>query len=697
MTPFDTVVIVDWSGGNDRGPAPKKDAIWAAVGGAPAEYFRNRQSFETWVTGLLRQELQARRRVFLGFDFPFGLPAGAARAITGSDDVFTFWAWLSERIEDAPKTNNRFDVAAEMNACFAGIGPFWGNGLARDIDGLPRNGLARTAVVPEHRLAETGAKGAFPVWQLAGAGSVGSQMLMGLPILQRLQTRFGDQLSVWPFQPDDTPIKIMEIWPSLTVKGTPPPDRIKDAWQVETLAAQISALSPSTQSALLNTELPDAAQREEGWIFGLGQEALLRGDMLKPPPLSDDCFALPPGHHWTPVSDALGLLRERLHPVVAPFDTVLSASLGRVLAEDVVARRSHPPAANAAVDGYGFAHASLTDGDQVLPLVEGRAAAGAPFEGSLPLGSAVRVLTGAIVPNGVDTLVLEEDCAVNNTHVAFRAPIKRGANVRKAGEDSAAGDTVLKEGQILRPQDLALAASVGVGTLRTYAPLRIGVLSTGDELAKPGTDADASQVYDANRPMLLGLAEKWGCVGVELGHAPDDPDVLRKMLNQTAESCDMILTSGGASAGDEDHVSAVLEETGSMALWRIALKPGRPLALGVWNGTPVFGLPGNPVAAFVCALLFAYPASRLLGGAGWQVPQGYSVPAAFTKSKRAGRREYYRARLNDAGHAEVFASEGSGRVSGLSWATGLVEMDDGAKDVAPGDPVRFIPFSSFGI
>ena len=159
----------------------------------------------------------------------------------------------------------------------------------------------------------------------------------------------------------------------------------------------------------------------------------------------------------------------------------------------------------------------------------------------------------------------------------------------------------------------------------------------------------------------------------------------------------MILTSGGASAGDEDHVSAVLEEAGSMALWRIALKPGRPLALGVWNGTPVFGLPGNPVAAFVCALLFGYPSARLLSGAGWTKPNGYIVPAAFKKSKRKGRREYYRARLTPDGRAEVFASEGSGRVSGLSWATGLVEMGFDAEDVNQGDPVRFLPFTEFGI
>ena len=697
MKPFDRVLIVDWSGGNDRGPRPKADAIWAAFNDTPAEYFRHRQAFETWLMTVLEAEIDAGHRVFLGFDFPFGLPEGMAKPITGQDDPFAFWNWVTERVEDTPKRNNRFDVGADANRAFEGVGPFWGNGLARDIDGLPRKGRSRTAQVTERRLAEADAKGAFPVWQLAGAGSVGSQMLMGLPVLQRLRLKFGDDISIWPFDAHDTAVKVVEVWPSLTVRSQAPEGMVKDAWQVETVARQIAALSPREQYDLLYEDIPDAARAEEGWIFGLGQEALMMATDLKPPPLSNDCFALPPGHHWTPIEDAWQILQDRLRCVVPKQKTPLAEAQGYVLAKDVVALRSHPPAANAAVDGYGFAQYSLTEGDQLLPLHPGRAAAGVPLQGSVPEGSAVRVLTGAIIPDGVDTLVLEEDCAINDTHIAFRAPVKKGANMRRAGEDSEAGEVVLRARQILRPQDIALAASVGVGELTTFAPLRIGVLSTGDELAVPGTPADQAQVYDANSPMLLGLARSWGCTALDLGHAPDDRDALREILNRASERCDMILTSGGASAGDEDHVSAVLEEAGSMALWRIALKPGRPLALGVWNGTPVFGLPGNPVAAFVCALLFGYPSARLLSGAGWTKPSGYIVPAAFKKSKREGRREYYRARLTPDGRAEVFASEGSGRVSGLSWATGLVEMGFDAEDVNQGDPVRFLPFTEFGI
>ena len=182
-----------------------------------------------------------------------------------------------------------------------------------------------------------------------------------------------------------------------------------------------------------------------------------------------------------------------------------------------------------------------------------------------------------------------------------------------------------------------------------------------------------------------------------MGVAKDDPDEIENRLSSHADKVDVILTSGGASAGDEDHVSKLLRTKGTLTSWRIAVKPGRPLAMAMWRGVPVFGLPGNPVAAFVCAMIFARPALSLLAGGGWRDPQGYMVPAAFSKSKKNGRREFLRARLNSAGHAEAFKSEGSGRISGLVWAEGLVELPDEGMDIREGDPVRYIPFASFGL
>jgi len=196
--------------------------------------------------------------------------------------------------------------------------------------------------------------------------------------------------------------------------------------------------------------------------------------------------------------------------------------------------------------------------------------------------------------------------------------------------------------------------------------------------------------------MLLALLARFGHAPVDLGHVGDNRTTLHNKLDRSAPDVDAILTSGGASAGDEDHVSALLKATGTLNHWRIAVKPGRPLALGHWQNKPVFGLPGNPVAALVCTLIFARPALERLAGGTWSDPQGFNVPAAFEKRKKPGRREYLRARIDAQGHAEVFASEGSGRISGLSWADGLVELEDGARHVRPGDPVRYIPFASFG-
>ncbi len=463
-----------------------------------------------------------------------------------------------------------------------------------------------------------------------------------------------------------------------------------------------SVLAVASDTPLDGLDLPVFDLDDTGAIAGFIQARLGLGQVadapdIAAPRLKDDCFALPPGVDWTPVDTALEQLRAALAPVVGVETVPVQEALGRVLARDHVAARANPPGANSAVDGYGFAHAGLPPGDPVLPLVQDRAAAGSPASGSVPPGHAIRILTGALLPQGVDTVVMQEDVTLADGHIAFGAGMKPGANARKAGEDVAAGALALAQGRKLAPQDLALLSALGLERAEIHRRLRVGILSTGDEIVAPGSTADPARTYDANRPMLLALAQGWGYAAVDLGHVGDDRAALRARLDRAVETTDVILTSGGASAGEEDHVSALLTEAGAMTEWRIALKPGRPLALGMWKTTPVFGLPGNPVAALVCSLIFARPSLSVLSGAGWLEPQGFAVPAGFAKSKKAGRREYLRARIGADGRAEVFKSEGSGRISGLSWATGLVELGDTARDIQPGDPVRFLPFGSFGL
>ena len=413
---------------------------------------------------------------------------------------------------------------------------------------------------------------------------------------------------------------------------------------------------------------------------------------------------MPPGVDWTPVNQVLERLQAAVQPIQGTLDLPLWQAAGHVLASDALARISNPPLPNSAVDGYGYAFGTVVFASGPIPIAEGRAAAGEPFTGVLPPGQVLRILTGAVLPVGVDTVVLQEHAQIEGGVISVsRAPKRAGANTRKAGEDMAAGDVALKAGTILRPQDIGLAAALGIAQLTVRPRLRVGVLSTGEELVShDAPDIRVGNIPDANRPMLLSTLARLGFAPVDLGICPDDRDKLRAALNEASGRVDAVLTSGGASQGDEDHVSNLLREEAELQDWRIAIKPGRPLALAHWkgaNGTriPIFGLPGNPVAAMICTLVFAVPALFQRAGAGWRAPVGFDVPAAFAKVKQAGRREYLRARLTPDGRAEVFSSEGSGRISGLSWAEGLVELPDDFADIQPGDPVRYIPWSGFGL
>ncbi|TVP72090.1 MAG: molybdopterin molybdenumtransferase MoeA [Rhodobacteraceae bacterium] len=705
MTRFDRVLVVDWSANST--PKRGADSIWigsAGVGAGPPVNLATRADAMAHLRAAIRATLEAGERLLVSFDIGFGFPAGFAQRLTGHAEALAVWDWLAARIEDDAKNrNNRFQVAAEINRHFPGLGPFWGRPDHLDLPDLPAKGRLRDGHgLAELRQTETLCAGAHPMWKLYTTGSVGSQSLLGQAHLARLRAEFAADLAVWPMEDAQAPVVLAETYLTLIDRAVKAAEgyACKDAAQVDLLAR---AFHGTELTKLMQAPAPRDTLREEGWILGAGHgEVLLQAldaPALTPPRLRNDCFAMPQGVDWIPVDAALARLRDTLPALTATEQVATRDAGGRVLAEDLAAQRSNPPAPNSAVDGYGFAHASLAgNGPYTLPLAAGRAAAGQPHDAPLPSGHAIRILTGAILPEGVDTVVLEEDCATDGARVAFDGPVKPRINTRKAGEDIVAGAAFLPRGRVLTAPDLALASALGAGQIRVHHRLRVGVLSTGDELlGDPESPAAAHQIYDANRPMLLEIARRWGHAPVDLGHVPDQAARIRAQLDLGAAQCDVILTSGGASAGDEDHVSRLLREEGHLSSWRIALKPGRPLALALWRGVPVLGLPGNPVAAFVCTLVFGYPALSHMAGSGWRVPLGVELPANFNKSKKAGRREFLRAKRNDHGAVEVFASEGSGRISGLSWADGLVELPDGATRITPGTLVRYLPFSSFGL
>lgn len=393
------------------------------------------------------------------------------------------------------------------------------------------------------------------------------------------------------------------------------------------------------------------------------------------------------------VEDALALLCEQVVPLDGTETVALATALGRVLAEAVVSPVNVPPHDNSAVDGWGYA-AATRPADGRLPVVA-TIAAGHPFADTVPAGAAVRILTGAPVPAGIDTIAMQEDCRAEGDAVVVPL-LKSGANLRECGEDVRAGATVLSPGIRLRPQDLGLAAATGRTKLVVCRRLRAAVFSTGDEIVEPGHDLPPGCIYDTNRTTAAGLLRALGADVTDLGILPDRRDQIAQALAQAAVTHDVVLTSGGVSVGDEDHVKAAVEANGSLHFWKLAIKPGRPVALGSIGKAAFIGLPGNPVAVMVTFMLVARPLVLRLMGIKDTAVRPYTVEAGFAFRHKPGRREWLRARVrSEAGKlvAEKFLAEGSGVLSSMVWSDGLVEVPEDAGDLAPGDSVAYIPYA----
>jgi molybdopterin molybdotransferase len=410
--------------------------------------------------------------------------------------------------------------------------------------------------------------------------------------------------------------------------------------------------------------------------------------------LSDDCFAF--GGDLLTVAAALAEIDERVEAIVETQTVPLGGALGRILARDLVAAMDLPPHANSAVDGYAVVHADLSrDGETMLP-VGGRAAAGHPLGRTARRGEAIRIFTGAPMPDGADTVLMQEDCVAEAGEVRLKPGIRKGANRREAGEDVPRGGVALAAGRRLGPAELGLAAALGTTELTVFRPLRVALLSTGDEVREPGRPLPPGAIYDANRFMLTALLAGLGCAVSDFGIRPDRAAALADTLAAAASGHDLIVTSGGVSTGEEDHVRAAVERLGSLHFWRLAIKPGRPVALGQVGGVPLIGLPGNPVAVFVTFAVLARPLILKLAGAAVAAPRVYPVRAGFSYRKKPGRREYLRARLERDGEdvvARRFARDGAGIISSIVQSDGLVVLDEGTSDLAAGSTIAFLPFA----
>jgi molybdopterin molybdotransferase len=411
----------------------------------------------------------------------------------------------------------------------------------------------------------------------------------------------------------------------------------------------------------------------------------------------NDCLA--PAKKLLSVPEALVQLRDAGAPVVETEMVSLAAASGRILAEPLISGRDIPGFDNAAVDGYALCAEDLNPkGPTRLPLV-GQVTAGHATDEALQTGTTLRILTGAKLPEGADTVVMQEDVELGDGEVIFPAGIKGGSNWRPRGEDVANGKLVRQKGQRLRAQDIGMAAAIGCSRLRVYNSLRVAVFSTGDEILEPGEPLAKDSVYDINRYMLKSWLRGMGCDVTDLGILKDEYDVVREALTDAATTHDVIMTSGGASTGDTDHIAAVLTAEGSLNFWRLAMKPGKPLALGQLGEATFIGLPGNPVAVGVCFLRFAYPLLCGLSGQRWQAPVSYQLPAAFAMKKKAGRTEFVRATLQQSEQglqADRYPKQGSGILSSLVEADGLIELAEDLTGVEVGDLVTFYPIDQFG-
>jgi molybdopterin molybdotransferase len=417
--------------------------------------------------------------------------------------------------------------------------------------------------------------------------------------------------------------------------------------------------------------------------------------------LSDDCFAF--SGPLMPVAEVERLIAERVAPVDEVEDVELSAALGRVIATDVTASLDLPPFANSAVDGYAVRHAELNPQAETRLRIAERVTAGRSAGTPLAAGQAIRIFTGAPMPDGADTVFMQEDTQVEGDCVVLPPGLKLGANRRLAGEDIKAGSVALRAGCRLTPSHVALASALGITTLTVRRPVRVALFSTGDEIVEPGTPLAPARVYDANRQLVTGLLRRLGAMVTDLGILSDQTDRLAAALRAAAGDHDLVVTTGGVSTGEADCVREAVAQVGRLVFWRVAIKPGRPVAMGVIPGprgdasAAFVGLPGNPVAVFVTFARVVRPLLLRLAGAAPEPLIALPVQAGFSYKKKKGRREYVRVTLAPAAggamQAQKYPREGAGVLSSLTETDGLAELAEDVTTIEPGATIGFLPYA----
>lgn len=392
--------------------------------------------------------------------------------------------------------------------------------------------------------------------------------------------------------------------------------------------------------------------------------------------------------------EALDILLSAVRPIAETEVLPTLEANGRVLAVDQTSQLDVPPMDNTQMDGYAVCAEECASGNAQLRVSQ-RIPAGVVGQPLQP-GTAARIFTGAMIPEGADAVVMQEQCEAGGDTVVVRHAPKAGEWIRRAGEDIRAGSIILFRGTRLRAQELGLAASVGLAGLPVLRRPRVAVFFTGDELAMPGEALKPGAIYNSNRFTLRGLLENLGCEITDYGIVPDSLDATRDTLRKAAAGHDLIITSGGVSVGEEDHIKPAVEAEGRLNMWQIAIKPGKPLAFGEIRrdvGNAFFiGLPGNPVSSFVTFLLFVRPFILRLQGVADVAPRAFAMRADFSWPKADWRNEFLRARINPAGGLDLFANQGSAVLTSTTWADGLIDNPPG-NVISPGDTVRFLPFS----